>query len=62
MSKSVTYIDIRPTWSGIVPALVEMIERGTDEARNVAITELTRMAKLADERFAQLKAEDAKNV
>ena len=41
-------IDITPTWEGILPALLAVIENGNFEGRKVAIEELTRMAQLAD--------------
>lgn len=45
----VTMIDLTPTWSGILPALLNIIEtRPNEEAYNVAREELKKMAKLAD--------------
>jgi len=42
------YIDMTPTWEGILPILIAGIENGTFESRKTAIEELMRMAKLAD--------------
>ena len=43
------YIDITPTWSGILPALLAILQDGeTLEARGQAVIELRRMARLAD--------------
>lgn len=41
-------IDLTPTWSAIVPMLVMGLESGSSVARQAAMTELERMAKLAD--------------
>lgn len=45
MSQSVKTIDITPTWSEILPALILLIQNGQT---NVAVQELQKMAKLAD--------------
>lgn len=45
---SVKTIDLTPSWTGLVPALISMIEHGTPEARKVAIEEITRMARALD--------------
>ena len=46
-------IDATPTWEGILPALLAVIESGTTvEARNNAMAELHRIAQLADEYVA----------
>lgn len=55
MSKSVTYVDITPTWREILPALVALLDNPITQSD--ALMELSRMAKLADERLAQLKAD-----
>ncbi|MEM7298027.1 MAG: hypothetical protein AAF391_07150 [Bacteroidota bacterium] len=42
-------IDITPTWSGLLPALLAVIQDGeTAEARQIAKDELVKMAKAAD--------------
>lgn len=41
-------IDITPTWSSLVPALVALIENSNHKGRQVAMDELKRMAELAD--------------
>lgn len=45
MLQSVKTIDITPTWSEILPALILLIQNGQV---NVAVQELEKMAKLAD--------------
>ena len=42
------YIDVTPTWSQILPALLALLETGTAEGRRTARDELERMAALAD--------------
>lgn len=46
-------IDITPTWAGILPVLLAAIENGTPEGRRFAISELRRMAQIADNAVAQ---------
>lgn len=41
-------IDITPTWSGIVNALIIVIQDGDSKGRQIAIEELRRMAEIAD--------------
>lgn len=41
-------IDLTPTWSGILPGLLAVIENGTGEGRRLAREELARMAQAAD--------------
>lgn len=50
------FIDLTPPWQVVVPSLVTLIERGTDEARKFAIEELQRMAERADGNEAAGKA------
>jgi hypothetical protein len=47
-SKMPKYIDVTPTWSQILPALLALLESGTAEGRRTARDELERMAALAD--------------
>ncbi len=42
------YIDMTPTWEGLLPALRAMTEHGTDEAREVAWSELAKACRAAD--------------
>lgn len=49
-------IDLTPTWSGILPGLLEVIENGDSfAARDTARAELRRMARLADAYVAEHK-------
>lgn len=50
-------IDITPTWSGILPALLLTLAQGTDKGQKIAIEELERMAKLADKYVALKEGE-----
>ena len=54
--KSVTYVNIEPTWREILPALLALLEM--PQTRQTALDELTRMAKLADRQVAMIRAED----
>lgn len=49
-------IDITPTWSGILPALIAIMRDGTHEGQRLAEIELRRMATLADNWVAHCKA------
>lgn len=51
-------IDVTPTWSGILPALMMLLESPSAEARQTAKDELLRMAKLADRQMAWIEAND----
>ena len=42
------YIDVTPSWEGLVPSLVTLIENGSAEGRKIAREELHRMARAAD--------------
>ncbi len=42
-------IDFTPSWTSLVPVFVEGLRNGTDAGYTIALEELTRMAKLADE-------------
>lgn len=48
-------IDLTPTWREILPALISLLEN--PNTRQLALDELTRMARLADQQVALLKAE-----
>ena len=43
-----TYIDMTPTWEGILPLLLTLLENANAEGKHTAKTELMKMAKLAD--------------
>jgi hypothetical protein len=42
------YIDATPTWSAILPALLQALQSGGPRAETAAREELQRMARLAD--------------
>lgn len=47
------YIDVTPTWEAILPTLLRVHAQATTAtARNIALAELQKMARLADERNA----------
>ena len=46
-------VDLTPTWSGILPALLMVLESGTAEGRKMAREELRRMAQAADQANAK---------
>ena len=48
-------VDITPTWSEILPALLILLKSKNANARDVATSELERMAKLADRHMAHIK-------
>jgi hypothetical protein len=49
MAQAPRTIDARPTWAGIAPALAAILTDGdSDVAKDVARSELYRMARLAD--------------
>lgn len=49
-------VDVTPSWSAMMPALISMLIDGTPEAKNIAIEELARLARLMDQVIAQNKA------
>ncbi len=49
-AKGRQFIDCTPTWQAVVPVFIAALESGTETGRNAARIELTRMARLADER------------
>ena len=53
------YIDMTPTWEGILPYLLVVMRDGSFEGQKLARHELTRMAKLADAYAATQKLEAA---
>lgn len=50
-------IDMTPTWTGVVPVMVALIESGNAEGRATAISELYRIAGLLDGMVSALKGE-----
>ena len=42
------YVDMTPSWEGLLPYLLTIMQDGTTEGQKLAREELTRMAKLAD--------------
>lgn len=48
-------IDMTPTWEGLLPVLLLLLQGETLDSRKVATDELTRMAKLADLYVASVK-------
>lgn len=55
---TVQYIDMTPSWEGILPYLLTIMRDGTMEGRRMAREELQRMAKLAD-RYAETQRVEA---
>lgn len=47
-TEKVKTIDITPTWSGLLPALVDLTTSESGETRNFAWSELRKMARVAD--------------
>jgi hypothetical protein len=41
-------VDVTPSWENIVPALIALIESGSETAKAAGVIELTRMAQIAD--------------
>jgi len=48
-------VDITPTWSEILPAILILLKSQSQVSREVAQHELERMARLADRMVAHLK-------
>jgi len=46
--KNTETIDLTPSWEGLLPVLLHLLQGETSDSRKVASDELTRMAKLAD--------------
>ena len=49
-------VDVTPTWQGILPALLTLLQSDNPKTRQVAESELRRMAGLADGYIESLKA------
>lgn len=48
-------INLRMTWVGMLPSLIALMQDGSAKGRKVAMLELTRMARLADDAFKPLE-------
>lgn len=49
-------VDVTPTWQGILPALLALLQSDNPKSRDLAESELRRMAGLADGYIESLKA------
>lgn len=56
MTHKTETVDITPTWSEMVPVLLRLLHSDTHSAREVAIVEMHRMARLADKMKAHLNS------
>lgn len=58
-ARETTYIDLTPTWAGVLPIYLAVLENPNagHDGRTAAREELARMAKLADLYVAGQKAE-----
>lgn len=52
-------IELMPTWAGLLPMLLMLLENGNAEGRKTAREELARMAQAADRWNAHVKASQA---
>lgn len=50
-------VDLTPTWSGLMPALLAVLRDGTNEGQAMAAAELTRLAQAMDQTIAEQRAE-----
>lgn len=50
----ISTVDVTPTWSGTVLALILMIENGTPTSKAYAKGELIRMARILDSKLGNL--------
>jgi hypothetical protein len=53
------HTDTNPSWEEITPTLIELIHGDNDEAAKAAMLDLRRMAQLADQAVAMLKAKQS---
>ena len=49
-------VDLTPTWQGILPALLDLLKSDNPKSRQLAESELRRMAGLADGYIESLRA------
>jgi hypothetical protein len=54
--KVVGTIDMTPTWEGLLPSLIAMLQDGSPVAQQTAREELTKLARFADQQNAKIKA------
>jgi hypothetical protein len=54
-TKEPRYVDVTPTWRGVLRLLLAAYQDGSDQGRASALAELTRMADLADAYVAEHK-------
>jgi len=59
VAKETRYETVTPTWEGLLPAMLAVLEGGSPEARSTIIDELRRMARIADSAVARRLAEEA---
>lgn len=50
------YVDITPTWEGLMPALFRVLESGSIEAKGSVRAELLKLARFADKSREERKA------
>jgi hypothetical protein len=55
------FIDLTPTWSGVLPVYLVVLRDGSEEGRREAVKELQRMAQAADLWNAYIKAQESIN-
>ena len=53
------YVDMTPSWEGLLPYLLTIMRDGTTEGQKLARQELTRMAKMAD-RYVEYQTVEAR--
>lgn len=53
--KLIGKIDVKPTWESMVPIIIALLENSNAQGRATAISEMTRMAQIADAHVAQSK-------
>src|ERR1700753_2325028 len=57
--EGVEKLDLTPTWSGLLPVYLEAFESGNQTGRTAALSELKRMALLADKYVEIVKKAEA---
>lgn len=60
--ETVTYVDMTPTWEGLLPVLLEIYCKGSSKGKADILLELQRMAKAADMAVAASKIGEARHV
>ena len=51
-------VDITPTWAGLMPAFIHILEKGEDDGRVIVREELMKMARTLDEAAKKLKVKE----